>query len=410
MKKNLILYFTFIIMFFPFIVRADEAEDVCNTFKAAHNNGVYTVKAISPMKFAEADRNNYIDLLFGKNVLSDDSIMIYRYDSVPSDVRFNSDYTQYTFNIVNGKFSISAGSINNEPLKYDGTKCTVTLNWSEYDSTKAAVVDQFISSIPKTVYTDIDYAKYMKNNVVPGEKISYCVSIKMPHFQNLLGEHITVDNFGECLNCIGDVGDSTEFKLRYVGEGGCSNTNLLVYYDGIAYKSFNNNKFYTYPVLYIPDFTSENPDDYIKAAKKRLDAVLGVETTVSLYTDNSNNDYNNSVINYGKENGYIDKDLNKDFSPLFVYVNLTGKTVTAASNLYGVPSKATFLIAKANEETVLNNTNSTYKAIYDADKSDVLKIPDTLAIAMKLGVLSGIIMILIGIGIIIKNSRKERIN
>ena len=406
MKKRCLFLFIFAFIFFmPSSVFADEVEDACNAFKAQHNNGVFNVRAISPLIFNGEDRKNYFNLI-GDEV---EGITLFDYED-DSESRYSADYTQYTINIKDGTQSISAYGLNNQ-MVYDGTKCTVTLKWADFDSNKAAEVNSFINSIQKTVYTDIDYAKYVKNNIKTHPNYDYMVSIKMPHFDYLLGDHLSVMNMGIAYNCLDGLLDnnfSKDYKFTFVGDGYCGSHNLIVYYDNIAYNYFLNNKFYTYPVIYIPDYTKETKEDYINAAKKRLDAVLGVDTVLKLpvNTDSVARDeeVDKQMIEFGKNNGYIDKSLNTNFSPFYVFANVSGNGNDVSDYSIGTtPYKVGFIIAKADEDTVLRNTNEAYRKIFEAGKCQYARVEDTFSLALKVGVILGLIMIACGLIIIRRN-------
>ena len=151
---------------------------------------------------------------------------------------------------------------------------------------------------------------------------------------------------------------------------------LIIYYDGIAYNQTTSyvevqNKH----IIYIPDDTNENSNDYIKAAQKRIDEYLGKNSGViiTLSTDDYSLDldeldidmskFNNEYyqLNYGDRNCpiIILKDSKKMKKSKFLARDINNNVKVRSDNV-NYPSNTVVASKRINSDeykSILNNKN-----------------------------------------------------
>lgn len=398
------MFFSFLLMIMVtpmFVLAADDAATTaCNTYKTAHNDGVVTFKAVSPSNLAQTERFGYIQALTSQ--ASNEDVFSFMSSG------FNSDYSKITIKIKDGKADL------------DGTACELTVKWTDYDEANAAAVNTAINNIQKTAYTDLynlSYFYYHTKEIK--QSIFYYPNIEKVETTNVkfvpanlisCSMRETYVNGRDCgvvddaaakalkpetdtLNRVGCVAIAS-YQIETVGNG-CFN-HLLVTYDDVAYNVISDPKFYLYSVLYIPEFTKGTTEDYLSELKTRVAAELDKDyqyEVIDVSKDDSMDTlYYKSMLDYGKNHGYIDSSLNSDFAP--IYVKLTNSKAESERN---------YIVAKAAKSVVLNEASDAYVKYYEAKAaqvSEVVPIPDTAAFLPKLLLIFGVVSLVVGVIIV----------
>ncbi len=426
MKKTYLLLIIGFLLFPTFVY-----ADVCSDYKATLEGGKVTINAISPTKASALIDENEPLHISAKNYLQQISSNLYSVPAIPkaytNGVQFNSDYTKLDVYLKED------GSLSNTPsagnmASYEGTKCTIDVTWAEYDNTKATAVLNYIKSVPSSTYTDMRLLNHYKRDFSK-DSTTNIISEKFPNLDAKLVEHITYAQPMDDQNC-----SKQEYVVAYCNGyvsaleqdeinsqtiiKTCNNilktyehkvrTNLCgdktyiqVIYDGVLYYFLPNSRFYTYPVFYIPEFTKNDVNSYLEAARERASKVLGSTSLLYINTTGDEDDevvkYRKNLINFGYSHELIDQTLNSTFEPLFVEMKIEG-----GQPLYVV-------LAKAPEDKLLSTSNEVYDKYYQEQKTEyesVIAIPDTLSFSPKSIIIIGFISLLIGLGIIYKVTKK----
>lgn len=256
-----------------------------------------------------------------------------------------------------------------------------------------------IASKVNTVYNDLKerFKKPSKkaSNIFIADDMEF---VNMFRYNVIGDDHYETISFNEALKT-----SDPNISYRFVPHGGAggkyfgSNAgNLLIYYDGVAYKLYEDICQRTLNIIYIPSNTANTIDAYIEAAEKRIEEYFGENSGIKIryngkYDERQLLEYNyytysdlgisesklikeEFVISYGSNETYLllSKDSNKIKKSTFAAsdiinnVKITSDTATYPTNTI------------VNSEIYDSNTNK-YK-----DTMDELNFEDGYVVDMSL--------------------------
>ncbi|MBR2137904.1 MAG: hypothetical protein IJ966_01190, partial [Bacilli bacterium] len=169
---------------------------------------------------------------------------------------------------------------------YDITKDTVTISFDEvehheYNIKYAKTDSKILSKIENINDKLLSSLKRSKYSIVADD-----LEFINAFYYNTIG----FGNFDTISfnNTLTKIINNKHVNYYYVLHGGAGNKyinftggNLVLYYDGIAYKLFDEHLYQNLNhVIYIPNDTKETTADYVKAAQKRIDDYLGENSGV----------------------------------------------------------------------------------------------------------------------------------
>lgn len=241
-------------------------------------------------------------------------------------------------------------------VRYNGLeKHTVSVEFETTDEAKKKKIDNVLEKLNQKdieiVHEDMDFVNTFYYDDLDGTS----------------SNNYDSTNLEEKVNKIVNDKHISYFYQPRAGSGGAlysfNRGHLILYYDGIAYNQTTSNVIVQNKhIIYIPDDTNENSNDYIKAAQKRIDDYLGKNSGViiTLSTDDYSLDldeldidmskFNNEYyqLNYGdrncpiiilkdskkmKNSKFLARDVNNNVKVRSDNVNYPSNTVVASKRI-----------------------------------------------------------------------------